>query len=137
MTICPFRYSLSLFRYYVYVPLLFVRYYVSVTSCFRSVTICPFYVIMCPFRYCLSPFRYYLSVPLLSLSVTLLCVPSVTVCPLRYYRYVTSWVRSVIICLQIDFFERNVSPTVHKQEKSISKLNKRYGVPRILLGFWT
>ena len=37
---------------------------------------------------------------------------------------VTSWVRSVIICLQIDFFERNVSPTVHKQEKSISKLLK-------------
>jgi hypothetical protein len=117
VTICPFRYSLSSFRYYVYVPLLFVRYYVSVTSwvrsvtiCFRSVTICPFYVIMCPFRYCLSPFRYYLSVPLLCFFVTLLRVRSVTVFSLRYYVSVTSWIRSVIICLQIDFLKKECKP---------------------------
>ena len=57
MIIFPFRYSLSSFRYYVYVPLLFIRYYVSVTSWVRSVTICFRSVTIDP----LLCVRYYLS----------------------------------------------------------------------------
>ena len=55
MTICPFRYSLSVFRYYVYVPLLFVRYVIRCPLLVGSVPL-PFVSVPLPF------IRYYVSV---------------------------------------------------------------------------
>ena len=114
-----FTVTISLFRYYVSVPLLFesvlllfvcsitvcpFRYYLSVTSWVRPVTICPF--------------RYYVSVPLLFESVPLLCIRSVTVCPFRYKLSVTSWVRSLTICM----FVQSLQHTQTQSKAAISRV---------------
>ena len=112
MTICPFRYSLSVFRYYVSVTMCPFRYCVSVTSwvrsvtiCFRSVTICPFFtLLLCVFRYyvcvpLLCVFRYYVYIPLLFVRYVLRCpllvgsvpLPFVSV-PLPFVRFLRYYV---------------------------------------------